>query len=63
MLYYDFIKEIDISLRKKLNFKQLRLYQIYNINKEKSYYKLKEFKLNKILLYKTFFKSRLKLFY
>ena len=52
-----------MSLRKKLDFKQLRLYQIYNINKEKGYYKLKEFKFNKALLRRTFFKSRLKLFY
>ena len=52
-----------MSLRKKLDFRWLRPYQIYNINKEKGYYKLKELKLNKVLLYRTFSKSRLKLFY
>jgi len=63
VLCYNSVKEIDISLYKKLDFKWLRLYQIYNVNKEKGYYKLKELGLNKALLYKTFFKSRLKLFY
>ena len=63
MLRYDSVKEIDMSLYKKLDFKQLRPYQIYSINKEKGYYKLKEFKPNRALLRKTFFKSRLKLFY
>ena len=52
-----------MSLRKKLDFKWLKLYQIYNTNKEKGYYRLKELKLNKVLLRKTFLKSRLKLFY
>jgi len=63
MLRYDSVREIDMSSRKKLDFKWLRLYQIYNTNKEKGYYRLKELKPNKVLLYKTFFKSRLKLFY
>ena len=52
-----------MSLYKKLDFKQLGPYQVYNTNKEKGYYKLKELKPNRALLYKTFSKSRLKLFY
>jgi hypothetical protein len=63
ILRYDFVREIDMSLYKKLDFRWLRLYQIYNINKEKSYYRLKELGLNKALLRRTFFRNRLKLFY
>ena len=54
MLRYDFIREIDISLRRKLDFKQLRPYQIYSINKKKGYYKLKELGLDRVLLRRTF---------
>ena len=63
MLRYDSVREIDMSLRKKLDFRQLRLYQIYSVNKEKGYYRLKELKPDRALLYRTFSKSRLKLFY
>jgi len=52
-----------MSSRKKLDFRWLRLYQIYSANKEKGYYRLKELRLNEALLRRTFFKSRLKLFY
>ena len=37
-----------MSLYKKLDFKQLGPYQVYNINKEKGYYKLKELRPNKV---------------
>ena len=52
-----------MSSRRKLDFRWLGPYQIYSANKEKGYYRLKEFKPDKALLYKTFFKNRLKLFY
>jgi len=52
-----------MSSYKKLDFKWLGPYQIYNANKEKGYYRLKELKPDRALLYRTFSKSRLKLFY
>ena len=52
-----------MSLRKKLDFRQLGLYQIYSANKEKGYYRLKELGSDRALLYRTFSGSRLKLFY
>jgi hypothetical protein len=50
MLRYNLVKEVNISLYKKLDFKWLGPYQIYNTNKEKGYYKLKELRPNKVLL-------------
>jgi hypothetical protein len=63
VLRYNSVKEIDMSLRKKLDFRWLGLYQIYNANKEKGYYRLKELGPDGALLRRTFFRSRLKLFY
>ena len=52
-----------MSLRKKLDFRWLGLYQIYSVNKKKGYYRLKEFRPDRALLRGTFSRSRLKLFY
>ena len=52
-----------MSSRKKLDFKWLRPYQVYNANKEKGYYKLKELRPNRVLLYRMFSRNKLKLFY
>ena len=63
ILRYDSVREIDMSLRRKLDFRWLGPYQIYSANKEKGYYRLKELKPDRALLRGTFSKSRLKLFY
>jgi hypothetical protein len=63
MLRHDLVREINMSLQRKLDFRWLGPYQIYSVNKEKDYYKLKELGPNKALLRRTFSRSRLKLFY
>jgi len=63
ILRYDSVREIDMSLRRKLDFRWLGPYQIYSANKEKGYYRLKELKPDRALLRRTFSRSRLKLFY
>jgi hypothetical protein len=63
VLRHNSVREIDISLRRKLDFRWLGPYQVYNANKEKGYYKLKELGPNGALLREMFSRSRLKLFY
>ena len=52
-----------MSLCRKLDFRWLGPYEIFYINKEKGYYKLKELGPNRAYLRRTFSGSRLKLFY
>jgi hypothetical protein len=63
VLRHDSVREIDMSSRRKLDFRWLGPYQIYSANKEKGYYKLKELGPDGALLRGTFSGSRLKLFY
>ena len=63
VLRHDSVREIDMSSRRKLDFRWLGPYQIYSANKEKGYYRLKELGPDGALLRGTFSRSRLKLFY
>jgi hypothetical protein len=63
VLRHDSVREIDMSSRRKLDFRWLGPYQIYDANKEKGYYKLKELGPDGAVLRGTYSGSRLKLFY
>ena len=63
VLRHDSVREIDMSSRRKLDFRWLGPYQIYSANKEKGYYRLKELGPDGALLRGTFSGSRLKLFH
>ncbi len=52
-----------MSLNKKLDFRQLGLYQIKYTNTKKRYYKLKELGPNRTILARTYTRNYLKLFY